>query len=220
MDKFRRYTGVIVFFVAIAAMIIVAGLIIAPQYKNYKELTDKDEQVSALLEQKQQAKIVIKKKLKQLHESVISSQKKIYSPIESKLGDDALFFTLYSDVIEMVRANTIKIKSIDYKYNPADDIFVKQKGSLYFVCDVNMEVVSNYVNLGKLIQDLYQYPYYIKINEINVIPYNQDKKILLTTISLRLYAHTTPDAEMASELDDADSSDSPLQGATAPLPNE
>ena len=28
-----------------------------------------------------------------------------------------------------------------------------------------MDLVSNYVNLGKLIQDIYQYPYYLKINE-------------------------------------------------------
>ena len=221
MDRFKRYTGVIMFLIAVALMVVIAALIITPQYKHWTELTNKDNQVSATLESKRKDKMIIVNKLKQLHDSVVSSQKKIYSPTENRLGDDALFFTLYSDVIEMVRANTIKIKSIDYKYNPSGDVFVKQKGALYFVCDVNMEIVSNYVNLGKLIQDLYQYPYYIKINDIDVVPYDQDKKILLSTISLRIYAHTTPDSEMATEIEENSGLEgAPIDGATAPLPKE
>lgn len=195
MDRCKRYIGVIIFLIAVLAMLFVAAMIITPQYTNWKELNKKLQSVSATLVEKQKAKDVIIKKLKKLQESVMTSQKKIYSPVENKLGNDTLFFTLYSDVIEMVRANTIKIKSIDYQYNPLNDVFVKQKGSLYFVCDVNMEIVSNYVNLGKLIQDIYQYPYYIKINNISIRPYEKDKKILISNVSMRLYAHTAPDEE-------------------------
>ena len=220
MDKCKRYIGVILFLVAVLVMLFVAAMIIAPQYKNWTDLNDKLKNVSATLVEKQNAKDVIIKKLKKLQESVMTSQKKIYSPVENKLGNDTLFFTLYSDVIEMVRANTIKIKSIDYQYNPISDVFVKQKGSLYFVCDVNMEIVSNYVNLGKLIQDIYQYPYYIKINNIEVVPYAQDKKILLSKISLRLYAHTSPSDELANELADAEADTGKIEGATVPLPKE
>ncbi len=172
------------------------------------------------MEEKKQAQIRVANKLKQLQNSILSSQKKIYLHIEERLGNDTLFFTLYSDLIEMVRANTVKIKSIDYNYNPEGDVFVQQKGSPYFVCDVNLEVVSNYINLGKLIQDIYQYPYYIKINSIDVSPYEQDKKILLSSISLRLYAHTSP--EKALETNITDESSNPdlntLNGADKPLP--
>lgn len=219
MDKYKRYTGLIIFVIAVAVMLYVAiSIILLPQYNNWSNLKNQVDSVSKTLESKRQAKMVIKKKLKRMQESVMSSQKKIYSPVESKLDDDTLFFTLYSDLIEMVRANTIKIKSIDYKYKPAGDVFVKQKGSVYFVCDVNMDVVSNYVNLGKLIQDIYQYPYYIKINSIEVTPYQQDKKILLSNISMRLYAHTVPD-KVVTDFEDPDD-DKTLQGATAPLPKE
>ena len=214
MDKYKRYMGVIVFIIAVALMIYVAASVIIPQYNEWSGLKSKVISVTKTLEEKRQAKITIKKRLQKLQNSVISSQKKIYSPIESKLEEDTLFFTLYSDLIEMVRANTIKIKSIDYKYNPSGDAFVKQKNGKYFVCDVNMEIVSNYVNLGKLIQDIYQYPYYIKINSIEVIPYEQDKKILLSTISLRLYAHTTPEAKITDLEDDTET----LDDATNPLP--
>ena len=214
MDKYKRYMGVIVFIIAVALIIYVAVSVIIPQYNEWSGLKSKVISVTKTLEEKRQAKITIKKRLQKLQNSVISSQKKIYSPIESKLEEDTLFFTLYSDMIEMVRANTIKIKSIDYKYNPSGDAFVKQKNGKYFVCDVNMEIVSNYVNLGKLIQDIYQYPYYIKINSIEVIPYEQDKKILLSTISLRLYAHTTPEVKITDLEDDTET----LDDATNPLP--
>ena len=93
----------------------------------------------------------------------------------------------------MVNSNGIKIKSIDYSYNPASDPFVEHGKDAYFVCDINIKLVSNYVNLGKLIQDIYQYPYYIKINELDVKPYAKDKKILLSKMSLRLYSKTEPD---------------------------
>ena len=62
-----------------------------------------------------------------------------------------------------------------------------------------MDLVSSYVNLGKLIQDIYQYPYYIRINDIQIKPYNKDKKILLTKMSLRLYARTEPEENIVPE---------------------
>ena len=79
-----------------------------------------------------------------------------------------------------------------------------------------MELVSNYVNLGKLIQDLYQYPYYIKINELEVKPYEKDKKILISNLSLRLYAHTEPDSETPAASSTTDAL--PLNGAETQLP--
>ena len=65
-----------------------------------------------------------------------------------------------------MHANSIKIKSIDYKYNPETDVFVTMGGKdAYFVCDLNLELVTNYVNMGKLLENIQQYPYYIKIKE-------------------------------------------------------
>ena len=217
MDKYKKYKGLIIFMIAVALMLYVAAFVVIPRYNEWTELNNKVSSVTKTLETKRQAKITVIKRLKKIQNSIISSQKKIYSPVENKLGDDTLFFTLYSDLIEMVRANTIKIKSIDYKYNPQGDVFVQQKGSKYFVCDVNMEVISNYVNLGKLIQDIYQYPYYIKINNIEVVPYQQDKKILLSTISMRLYAHTAPDKIDVNEAE-IDNELKILDGAKEPLP--
>ncbi len=215
MDKYKKYYGIIMFVAGIIISVIVFVMIVTPKYNSWTALKIELSNVDQNLSAKKAAQLNIQKKLKRLKESVITSQKKIYTPIEDKLGNDTLFFTLYNDVVEMVHSNTIKIKSIDYQYNPEGDLFVEQ-GAAYFVCDVNMEVVSNYTNLGKLIQDIYQYPYYIKINQIEVYPYPKDKRILLSKISLRLYAHTSPEDIITGA--DEQQVVPTMEGANTPLP--
>lgn len=216
MDKYKRYYGVMIFVLAVVILFFGAYKLLFPKVDELKTLqadaTSKQEELNSLQNKLQ----IVQAKIKKIKNSIFSSQKKIYSPIESDLGNDTLFFTLYNDVIEMVHANSVKIKSIDYTYNPEADAFVKFGKDVYFVCDVNMELVSNYVNLGKLIQDLYQYPYYIKINELDVKPYAKDKKILISTLSLRLYAHTAPDDTV--DADDKSLAAPALDGATTNLP--
>lgn len=215
MDKYKRYYGVIVFCIAIVLLIFGLVQLISPKVTELNDLKASIEQKQGQVSELENKLNIVKQKIKKIKNSIISSQKKIYSPIESDLGNETLFFTLYNDVIEMIHANSVKIKAIDYTYNPETDAFVKFGKDIYFVCDVNMELVSNYVNLGKLIQDLYQYPYYIKINEIEVKPYQKDKKILITNLSLRLYAHTEPDDTTNA---DNGAAALPLNGADTQLP--
>ena len=215
MDKYKRYYGVIVFCIAIVLLILGFVQLISPKVTELNDLKASIEQKQGQVSELENKLNIVKQKIKKIKNSIISSQKKIYSPIESDLGNETLFFTLYNDVIEMVHSNSVKIKAIDYTYNPETDAFVKFGKDIYFVCDVNMELVSNYVNLGKLIQDLYQYPYYIKINEIEVKPYQKDKKILITNLSLRMYAHTEPDDTTNI---DVDAAALPLNGANTQLP--
>lgn len=202
MDKYKRYYGVGLF-VAVAFLSLYMGYNrILPKVDELNSMNSQLEQKQKTLEDKQKEQAIVKSKIKKLKESNSGAQKKIYSPVESNLEDDTLFFTLYNDVIEMIHANSIKIKSINYTYNPKNDKFVEFGKDVYFVCDVNMELVSNYTNLGKLIEEIYQYPYYIKINELNIKPYEKDKKVLISELSLRLYAHTEPVDE--STVDSAD----------------
>ena len=213
MDKYKKYYGVMIFGAAVVLLLFAAFKMISPKVTELNSLKTSIESKQKELSGQKKKLEIVQKKIKKIKDSIITSQKKIYSPVESDLGNETLFFTLYNDVIEMLHANSVKIKSISYVYNPETDAFVKFGKDIYFVCDVNMELVSNYVNLGKLIQDIYQYPYYIKINEIDVKPYEKDKKILLSTLSLRLYAHTEPDEDIS-----AVQLELPLNGAKTGLP--
>lgn len=214
MDKYKKYYGVMIFCAVILVIGFVCFKVVTPQIENLNnikaEVANKENELNGL-----NTKLnVVQQKIKKIKDSISGAQKKVYYPIESDLGNETLFFTLYNDVIEMVHANSVKIRSIDYKYNPEGDMFVTNGRDAYFVCDVNMELVSNYVNLGKLIENIYQYPYYIKINNLEVKPYPKDKKILISNISLRLYAHTAPE-EIKEEAKPAAPA---LNGANTQLP--
>ena len=187
MDKYKRYYSIGAFVLIVMISLYGAYNVITPKSQRITELNEEIEKKESILASKTREKKIVEDKLKKA-----TSQKKIYSPVESDLGDDSLFFTLYNDTLEMIKSNSVKIKSIDYIYNPKDDSFVTAGNGAYFVSDVKMELVSNYINLGKLIQDIYQYPYYIKICNVEIKPYAKDKKILLTNMTLRLYAHTDP----------------------------
>jgi len=192
MEKYKKYYGIILFIATILILGYLANNQIQPRLEKSSSLEMKIKKSENNLKEKKEQLQIVKNKIKKIKDSITTSQKKIYSPIESDLGNETLFFTLYNDTIEMIKSNSVKIKSIDYTYNPESDEFVRFGKDVYFVCDINLELVSNYVNLGKLIQDIYQYPYYIKINSLDIKPYEKDKKILLSDLSLRLYAHTSP----------------------------
>lgn len=192
MEKYKRYYGLMIFVATVLIASYISYNMISPKLQELESSKVQIEKQERILKDKKQKEAVVRNKIKKIKDSITGSQKKIYSPVDSDLGNDTIFFTLYNDLLEMIHANSVRIKAINYEYNPKDDEFVKFGKDVYFVCDVNLELVSNYTNLGKLIQNIYQYPYYIKMNNIEVKPYAKDKKVLVTNMSLRLYAHTEP----------------------------
>lgn len=215
MDRYKRYFGVVVFLLLLGLIALLCFSQIAPKFTETMQLESTLKTKTQEVEQLQGKLRIVQNKIKQIKDSIVSSQKKIFAPEEDDLGNDTIFFTMYNDVIEMLHANSIKIRSMEQVPNPEGDAFVQFGKGVYFVCDINMELISNYVNLGKLIQDIYQYPYYIRINELEVTPYAKDKKVLISKLSLRLYAHTAPVEESTSEV----GVDAPaLDGADVALP--
>ena len=193
MDKYSRYYGIIAFFVVMFVALYVAYKLAAPKITGFMNVGTQLEQKQKEYDDKLDQKQKVEERLELARKSIEASEKKIYSPADSDLGNDTLFFTLYNDVIEMLHANSIKIKSMKYNYNPGDDDFVKSGQDTYFVCEIDLGLVSNYTNLGKFIENIIRYPYYIKIRKVEVSPYEKDKKILISNVVLRLYAHTVPD---------------------------
>ena len=207
MDKYSRYYGIFIFLAIVVCAAFYCYTTLSKAYNGLNTVTSSLEQKESEYNNKLEQKKVVERKLAQLKSTTSAVQKKIYAPIDADLGNDTLFFTLYSDLIEMVHANSIKIKSMEYTYNPENDAFVKFSKDMYFVCEVNMELVSNYSQLGKFIQEVVQYPYYIRFLDVEVKPYDKDKKILISNVSLRLYARTTPDISVDEDDNQKDSSD-------------
>ena len=214
MNKSSKYTGVIVFAIALLLTILIMFFaVIKPMHEKAVKLDNQNSKMESTLKDNRKKRDNIETNKRNIKVAMAEIQKKVYAPTDPDLEKETLFFTLYSDLMEMIHANGIKIKSISYDYNPESDPFVKDGGKEnYFVCDINMEVISNYVNMGKFVQDAYQYPYYMRINEIDIKPYQKDKKILISNISLRLYAHTKPQEDLANDETET------LSGASTALP--
>ncbi len=193
MEKYSRYYGILVFVIIVCLAGVFGYKTLTQAINGLSNATTKLEQKEKEFNRKLEEKKVVERKLEQIKNESVGVQKKLYAPADADLGNDTLFFTLYNDLIEMVHSNSIKIKAMEYTYNPESDNFVKFSKDLYFVSEVNMELVSNYTNLGKFIQDVVQYPYYIRIMNIDIKPYSKDKKILISNVCIRLYAKTSPE---------------------------
>lgn len=117
-----------------------------------------------------------------------SLNKKIYKPGETGVDAEASFTIPFDDVIEMAKYNNIKIYSIGYVYNPASDEFVKGAPGKYNVCELTMQLIADYADLGSFLKELYKYPYLINMEKLEIIPYQKNKKILLINLQLKLYS--------------------------------
>ncbi len=114
--------------------------------------------------------------------------KKFYKPIERGLDAEAVIATEFAEILEVIRINSIKVRSIKYDYNPQDDNFVRNVPSEYHVARLNLEMISTYKNFENFLKELYKHEHFLDISNIEIVPYQKDKKILLIKFQLKLYA--------------------------------
>ena len=159
-------------------------------YQTKLSTSEKLQDVEKSLKDTNDQLAIVNKKLKAMSTTSTEALKKVYSPTEADMDRESLFFTLYTDMISLAKDNNIKIRSIVPEYKIKGDNFVDKGGNSYFVCDLNMKLVSNYKDLRNFIEALFDYDYYMRFNKLSVIPYPADKKVLLSDFSIRLYSHT------------------------------
>lgn len=121
-------------------------------------------------------------------ETVQTQVKNIYKPETTSTEAESAFTITFDDIVDMAKYNGIKIYSIEYVYNPAEDNFVKNASGQYNVCQLNMQIVSDYPDLESFLKELYKYPYLINVDKLELTPYPKNKKILLTNLQLKLYS--------------------------------
>ncbi len=131
------------------------------------------------------AKVAQKKKLRMGNDMV----KKMYTPLEGEGTDtESAFSVLLDDVIEIAKKNHIKTHSIQSSDNPQDDVFVKKGEGKYNAQKLSLKIVSDYSDFEGFFRDLFSYNYLININELEIYPYEKNKKILLIDLTITLYS--------------------------------
>lgn len=185
----------------LAGIIVVAVFLfqkIQPEFTRtidlYKQVGQQKDVAAGISKQLSVAKEKVerKKKMRLLDDMT----KKVYSPAEGvSLDADSAFSVLLDDIIEISRKNHIKTHSIQSTLNPSEDVFVKGDKEHFSAYQLDMKIVSDYSDFEGFIRDLYAYNYLININNIEIYPYQKNKRILLINLTLTLYSTiAAPDA--------------------------
>ena len=163
-------------------------------YENYQSYTAANEEVAqkTATVQEKQAKLDEYKRKEQEEKAKENesknSEKPFYKPVMSGLDTEAVIAGEFAEVLQLVRANQIKVRSIKYDYDPKDDAFVSGAGSQYNVARLNMEMVGNYSNYDNFLKEMYKHEHFLDIQTAEIVPYKKKKKILLINFKVKLYA--------------------------------
>ncbi len=183
----KKYREAILYTILIALIFITAIRKTYPEIVNIihieKSKSEKFSQAADLERKLNTFKIAEQEK-----KNLIGQVKKIYKPEVPDLDVESSFTTVFDDIIEMAKYNGIKIYSVEYIYNPPEDEVVKGSTGKYNVCKVNMEIIADYSDLENFLREIYKYPYLINLDKLQILPYQKNKKILLTTLEIKLYS--------------------------------
>ena len=83
--------------------------------------------------------------------------KMFFKPISDGLDTEAAISDEFGEILQVMRDNKIKARSVKYDYDPQDDNFVKNAGNKYHVCRVTAEMIANYANFAGFLRELYKH---------------------------------------------------------------
>ncbi len=191
VEKLKYYYIPIIILIAALAGTFYFSKNIVTNYQSYKTAKDEIETKKSQLEDKQEK---LEQYQKEEAEQAAKEQeqktsgKPFYKPIESGLDKESVITGEFSEILELIRANQIKVRSITYDYNPPDDNFVQGAGSKYHVARLNMEMIGNYTNYDNFLKEMYKHEHFLDIQSVEIVPYRKNKKILLINCKIKLYA--------------------------------
>lgn len=114
--------------------------------------------------------------------------KAVFKPINEGLDTEGAISDEFAEILQLIRENKIKTRSVQYEYDPQDDIFVKNAMRKYHVCRVTADFIATYSQFENFLRDLYKHEHFLEVSSIEITPYEKNKKILLIKFVMKLYA--------------------------------
>jgi Tfp pilus assembly protein PilE len=181
--------------IALLVLVLVGIIYMAPKiYENYQGYVSAQSEVEAKkatiqekqarIEQYRQKEQAEKEKEKESEKA----KKPFYKPVMTGLDTEAVIAGEFAEILQLVRANQIKVRSIKYEYDPSDDAFVSGAGSQYNVARLNMEMIGNYSNYDNFLKEMYKHDHFLDIQSAEIVPYKKNKRVLLINFKVKLYA--------------------------------
>lgn len=126
-----------------------------------------------------------------VEKKVAKSGKVIYEVLGQQFSPEASFGIMLENLISTVINSGVKIRSIEYNYNPQGDM-IKDAGAAggYNACELSLVTIGKYANFQTFFKNLAKEKYLTSIYEIYIEPYDKDKTILISKFKIRLYTKT------------------------------
>lgn len=118
--------------------------------------------------------------------------KAVFKPINEGLDTEGAISDEFAEILQLIRENKIKTRSVQYDYDPQDDKFVKNAMKKYHVCRVTADLIATYSQFENFLRDLYKHEHFLEISSIEITPYEKNKRILLIKFVMKLYAQRDP----------------------------
>lgn len=179
------------------AVAILAAMVVAVAYLGYYNIKTSYDHIESLKTniQSQSSKLTDNKanldKLKASKKKRVEEEppeKDVYVPAERGLPPEDVLAGEFAEILEIARANTIKMRSIDFEYNPSSDKFVDKARDKFNVALLKMSMIGTYKNFENFLRDLYKHEHFLDISTVKLEPYVKDKSILLIDFNMKMYA--------------------------------
>jgi len=189
LKKFKIAVSVII------GAIVVFGFLIAKTVPEIQKITDIQRDYKSTTSTLADAE----RKLQGLKDNIEAKKienanmvKAFFKPINGGTDTESVISDEFGEILQIIRENKIKTRSIKYDYDPQDDNFVKNVGNKYHVCRITAEMVGNYSNFESFLRELYKHEHFLEISKIEIVPYEKNKRILLVNLQIKLYAQRDP----------------------------
>lgn len=143
-----------------------------------------------------------------------------FKPVSEGLDTEAAISDEFGEILQLMRDNKVKARSVKYDYDPQDDNFVKNAANKYHVCRVSAEMVANYADFANFVRELYKHEHFLDISKIEIVPYQKNKKILLVSFQIKLYAQRDPSSVVETPAPTENNANGDGQTPPSPQPTE
>ncbi len=183
--KLKNAVAILV--LGVLAAVALIAMKIVPTVQSIMDLNEQYAAQTLVLAEKQkelqELELTVKKQ-----DDLSGIEKELFVPEEAGLDTEGVIAGEFSEILELIRANTIKMRSINYTYDPSDDTFVKGAPQKFNVAQLDMEMIANYKTFENFLKDLYKHEHFLDIAKVEVNPYEKDKSVLLINFTIKLYA--------------------------------
>ena len=199
MDKAKIVLNIlkenVLYVILVLVLLIVFFSYVIPQcskgFGNIKKLNTTKAQYQDVKQQFDALKM--KQEQQNRKKKVVKDGKIVFDAPDMQFSPDASFAPLFELVLTLAQQNGVRIRSIDYNYSPADDVVSMAKIEGYNTCQLDMVLVGTYSEIQNFFRSVLKEQYVTNLAEVELSPWERDKKVLIAKIKLRLYTRTIPE---------------------------